>query len=64
MWPYFKPYKVLLVIAVTASIITASTNGALAVAVKYVLDSIFIAKNYTYLFAAASVLYNADEIFG
>ena len=50
MWPYFKPYKVLLVIAVTASIITASTNGALAVAVKYVLDSIFIAKNYTYLF--------------
>ena len=26
MWPYFEPYKVLLVIAVAASIITASTK--------------------------------------
>ena len=66
MWPYFKPYKVLLVIAVTASIITASTNGALAVAVKYVLDSIFIAKNYTYLFVlpfAVMLIYVAKSGF-
>lgn len=66
MWPYFEPYKVLLVIAVAASLITASTNGALAVAVKYVLDSIFIAKNYTYLFVlpfAVMLIYVAKSGF-
>ncbi len=66
MWPYFKPYKVFLVIAVAASLITASTNGALAVAVKYVLDSIFIAKNYTYLFVlpfAVMLIYVAKSGF-
>ena len=41
MWPYFAPYKWLMFLAITASIITASTNGALAVAVKYVFDDMF-----------------------
>lgn len=50
MWPYFEPYKVILVIAVAASIITASTNGALAFAVQRILDDIFDAKNYTLLY--------------
>ena len=66
MWPYFEPYKVILVIAVIASLITASTNGALAVAVKYVLDDIFDAKNYTYLFilpVAVMIIYVAKSSF-
>lgn len=66
MWPYFEPYKVILVIAVIASLITASTNGALAIAVKYVLDDIFDAKNYTYLFilpVAVMVIYVAKSSF-
>ncbi|HIZ89902.1 MAG: lipid A export permease/ATP-binding protein MsbA [Mucispirillum sp.] len=66
MWSYFEPYKVILVIAVIASLITASTNGALAVAVKYVLDDIFDAKNYTYLFilpVAVMIIYVAKSSF-
>lgn len=66
MWPYFEPYKVILIIAVIASLITASTNGALAVAVKYVLDDIFDAKNYTYLFilpVAVMIIYVAKSSF-
>ena len=66
MWPYFEPYKVILFIAVIASLITASTNGALAVAVKYVLDDIFDAKNYTYLFilpVAVMIIYVAKSSF-
>ena len=50
MWPYFAPYKWLLFLAITASIITASTNGALAVAVKYVFDDMFKPNDYTYLY--------------
>ena len=66
MWPYFEPYKVILVIAVIASLITASTNGALAVAVKYVLDDIYDEKNYTYLFilpVAVMIIYVAKSSF-
>ena len=50
MWPYFAPYKWLMFLAITASIITASTNGALAVAVKYVFDDMFKPNDYTYLY--------------
>lgn len=50
MWPYFAPYKWLMFLAIAASIITASTNGALAVAVKYVFDDMFKPNDYTYLF--------------
>lgn len=50
MWPYFRPYKLMLIVAITASIITASTNGALAVAVKYVFDDMFKPNDYTYLY--------------
>lgn len=50
MWPYFAPYKFLLFVAVIAAIITASANGALAIAVKYVLDDLLIAKNKALLF--------------
>ncbi len=50
MWPYFAPYKWLMFLAITASIITASTNGALAVAVKYVFDNMFKPNDYTYLY--------------
>ena len=50
MWPYFAPYKWLMFLAIIASIITASTNGALAVAVKYVFDNMFKPNDYTYLY--------------
>ena len=50
MWPYFAPYKWLLFLAVAASIITASTNGALAIAVKWVFDDMFKPNDYTYLY--------------
>lgn len=50
MWPYFAPYKWLMFLAIIASIITASTNGALAVAVKYVFDDMFKPNDYTYLY--------------
>lgn len=50
MWPYFAPYKWLMFLAIAASIITASTNGALAVAVKYVFDDMFKPNDYTYLY--------------
>lgn len=56
MWPYFKPYKVMLTIAFLSAIITSSTNSALAYAVKDVLDKMFIAKNYTYLYILPIVL--------
>lgn len=56
MWPYFEPYKVILVIAVAASIITASTNGALAFAVQRILDDIFDAKNYTLLYILPAIV--------
>ena len=50
MGPYFAPYKWLMFLAIIASIITASTNGALAVAVKYVFDNMFKPNDYTYLY--------------
>ncbi len=50
MWPYFKPYKMLILLAVAATIITGSTNGILAVAVQKVFDDMFKPNDYTYLF--------------
>lgn len=66
MWPYFKPYKSIMAAAVTASVITSSTNGALAVAVKYVMDDIFIKKDVTLLAlmpAAIIIIYIAKSGF-
>ncbi len=66
MWPYFKPYKFLLTIAVIASIITASTNGALALLVQKVFDDMFKPGDYTYLYilpVAAVLIYVAKSGF-
>lgn len=50
MGPYFSPYKLLLVIAVGATIITASTNAALAYLVKEVFDKMLVDKNMFFLY--------------
>lgn len=66
MWPYFAPYKWLLFLAVAASIITASTNGALAIAVKWVFDDMFKPNDYTYLYIlpiAVVIIYIAKSGF-
>lgn len=66
MGPYFSPYKLLLVIAVAATTITASTNAALAYLVREVFDKMLIDKNMFFLYIipfAVVIIYIAKSGF-
>jgi subfamily B ATP-binding cassette protein MsbA len=49
IWIYFREHKLLIIIAVIASIFVAASEGATAYIIKDILDGIFIAKDETLL---------------